>query len=345
MDPSLSPRAGTSDAPAPPVAPAGGVAGGPAAAFAGATGWLNTPSPTGPDLRGRVVLVDFGTRTCIGWLRALPFVRAWRERYTAHGLVLIGVHTPEFDFEVDVEDVRRAVEDLRIEHPVALDADRAIWTAFGNRYRPALHLLDGHGRVRYRHVGPGGHERSERAVQHLLVEAGARGAAGVPVAADGTGTEAPADRVAWRTPDIHLGHDRAGSFLPRRGPVLDERHVYAVPALLPLDRWALSGDWTVRRQAVVLNRGGGSIAVRFRARELHLVMGPVAREQPVRFRVAVDGRPPGAACGTDVDGHGDGTVHLPRLHELVRQPGAVAERTLEITFLDPGVRAYAFTSG
>ena len=306
MDPSLRPCAGTPTAPAPPGASARGLA----AALAGATGWLNSPPLTEPDLRGRVVLVDFCTYTCINWLRTLPYVRAWRERYAVHGLLLIGVHTPEFDFEGDVDNVRRAVEDLRVAHPIAVDTDRCIWRAFGNRYRPALYLVDGRGRVRYHHVGDGDHERSERAVQHLLTEAGARGAVREPVAVDATGIEAPADRDDLRTSETNLGHDRAEDVFPRPGPVLDERHAYEVPAALPLNRWALSGDWTVRRQAAVLNRAGGRIAFRFHARDVHLVAGPVAREQPVRFRVSVDGRPPGAAHGIDVDEHGDGTIAL-----------------------------------
>jgi thiol-disulfide isomerase/thioredoxin len=322
------------------------VAGCALAALAGATEWLNSPPLTAADLRGRVVLVEFWTCTCINWLRTRPFVRAWAQRYTADGLVVIGVHTPEFDFERDVENVRRTVVDLRVDHPVAVDNDYAVWDAFGNRYWPAFYLVDARGAVRHHRLGEGDYARTERVLRDLLTEAGADLAAPEPVPVDGWGVEAPADWDCLRSAATYLGHERAESFASSGGTAFfGARHVHVVPRRLQLDQWALSGDWTVGRQAAVLNLPPGRIACRFHARDLHLVMGPVVDGDAVRFRVRIDGEPPGAAHGLDVDARGDGTVTEQRLHHLVRQPHPITDRTFEITFLDVGIRAYAFAFG
>jgi thiol-disulfide isomerase/thioredoxin len=314
--------------------------------LAGATQWLNSPPLTADGLRGSVVLVDFWTYTCINWLRTLPYIRAWAEKYQDHGLVVIGVHTPEFDVEHDLDNVRRAVKDLRVDHPVAVDNDYAIWSAFDNHYWPALYFVDAQGQIRHHRFGEGDYEESEMILQQLLAETGISGGVGHDlVSVDARGVEAAADWDSLRSPENYLGYERTEYFASSNGAVLDTPHVYAAPARLPLNHWALAGDWTLQRQAILLNQAEGRITYRFHARDLHLVMGPVARETPVRFRVRIDGQPPGAGHGTDVDDQGDGTVTEPRLHQLVRQPGPVSERTFEITFLDPGVQAYAFTFG
>ena len=313
--------------------------------LAGATEWLNSPPLTPAGLRGSVVLVEFWTYTCINWLRTLPYVRAWAERYQDRGLVVIGVHTPEFDFEHDLDNVRRAVKDLRVDYPVAVDNDYAIWTAFDNHYWPALYFVDAQGQIRHHQFGEGRYEESEMILQQLLAEAGTGGIGQDLVAVDPGGVEAAADWASLRSPENYLGYERTENFASSNGAVLDTPHVYVAPAGLRLNQWALTGDWTVRPGAVALNQAGGGIAYRFQARDLHLVMGPATRGTPLRFRVLLDGQPPGAAHGADVDDQGNGTVTDPRLYQLVRQPGPVTDRTLEITFLDPGVQAYAFTFG
>jgi thiol-disulfide isomerase/thioredoxin len=315
------------------------------AALSGATGWLNSPSSTAPDLRGRVVLVSFWTYTCINWLRSQPYLRVWAERYADDGLVVVGVHTPEFDFERDLDNVRRAVEDLRVGYPVAVDTDYAIWDGFGNQYWPALYLVDAHGRIRHHRFGEGGEELSERAIQQLLAEAGARRVGQESSSVAGAGIEAAADWDSLASPENYLGYARTENFVSPDGVVPDARHVYGTPARLRNDHWALAGDWTMRRQAVILNRAGGRIVCRFQARDVHLVMAPLVRGEPVRFRVTLDGQPPGTAHGLDADGRGVGVVTAPRLYQLLRQPGPVADRICEISFLDPRVRVYAFTFG
>ncbi len=311
----------------------------------GATEWLNSPPLTAAGLRGKVVLVDFWTYTCINWLRTLPYVRAWAEKYKDRGLVVIGVHTPEFDFEHDLDNVRRAVKDRRVDYPVAVDNDYAIWSAFDNHYWPALYFVDAQGQIRHHQFGEGRYEQSEMIVQQLLTEAGSGGIGHDLVSADARGAEAAADWDSLRSPENYLGYQRTENFASSNGAVVDTPHVYAAPGRLRLNHWALAGDWTVQPEAIALNQPDGRIAYRFHARDLHLVMGPTARGAPVRFRLRIDGQPPGAAHGTDVDDQGNGTVTEPRLYQLVRQPGPITERTLEITFLDPGVGAYAFTFG
>jgi thiol-disulfide isomerase/thioredoxin len=331
MDPSLRLRAetsGTSDQ-------AGGSPDGVLGSLDTAYGWLNSAPLTAAELSGRVVVVNFWTYTCINWLRTLPYVRQWAERYRGHGLVVAGVHTPEFDFERDIGNVRRAVADLGVHHPVVTDNDYAIWDAFANRYWPALYVLDGRGEIRHHRFGEGDYDRSEKVIQDLLAEAGEDGLGQEPALAAGRGIEAPADWTSLRSPENYLGYDRTENFVRGEG---------AIAAPLRLNQWTVAGDWTVRRDAAVLTGAGGRLACHFHARDLHLVMAPPPGA-PVRFRMRIDGQPPGAAHGLDVDEHGDGTVTEPRLHQLVRQPGGVTGRTFEITFLDPGLRAYAFTFG
>jgi thiol-disulfide isomerase/thioredoxin len=313
--------------------------------LSGATGWLNSPPLTAAGLRGSVVLVDFWTYTCINWLRQLPYLRAWAERYQDHGLVVIGVHTPEFDVEHDLDNLRRAATDLRVDYPIVVDNDYAIWDAFDNHYWPALYLVDAHGQIRHHRFGEGDYERSEATMQRLLTEAGAGGIGQDLVSVDATGVEAAADWDSLWSPENYLGSARTENFASPNGAVLGTRHVYAAPARLALNHWALSGEWTFKRQAIVLHQAEGRIAYRFHARDLHLVMAPAAPGSPIRFRVRIDGKPPGAAQGTDVDDQGNGTVSQPRLYQLIRQPGPITDCTFEITFLDPGVHAYAFTFG
>jgi thiol-disulfide isomerase/thioredoxin len=311
----------------------------------GATGWLNSPPLTPAGLRGKVVLVGFWTYTCINWLRQLPYVRAWAGKYSGPGLVVIGVHTPEFAFERNADNVRRAVQDMRIDYPVVTDNDYAVWRAFDNHYWPALYFADAQGRIRHHHFGEGEYGQSEMVIQQLLAEAGSAGAGDDLVSVDARGVEAPADWDTLRSPENYTGYDRTENFASPGGAVPGQPHLYTAPADLRLNHWALSGDWTMQEQAATLNQVGGQIACRFHARDLHLVMGPAAPGTPIRFRVLLDGQPPGTAHGIDVDGQGNGTVTQPRLYQLIRQPGPVTDRTFEITFLDPGAQAYAFTFG
>jgi thiol-disulfide isomerase/thioredoxin len=315
------------------------------ASFDGATGWLNSPPLTPAGLRGNVVLVDFWTYTCINWLRQLPYVRAWAEKYSGQGLVVIGVHTPEFGFEHDPENVRRAVQDMRVSYPVALDSDYAVWRAFDNYYWPALYFADAQGRIRHHRFGEGEYQQSEMVIQQLLADAGSGVTGQGLVSPDARGIEAAADWDSLRSPENYVGYERTENFASPGGPVPDRPHTYAAPAQLRLNHWALSGDWTVGEQATTANQAGGQIACRFHARDLHLVMAPAAPGTPVRYRVLIDGQPPGPAHGTDTDDQGQGTLAEPRLHQLIRQPGPVTDRTFEITFLDPGARAYCFTFG
>ena len=313
--------------------------------FDGATGWLNSAPLTAAGLRGRVVLIEFWTYTCINWLRVQPYVRAWDEKFKERGLVVIGVHAPEFSFEHNIDNVRRAAADLRVDYPIAIDNDFAIWRAFENNYWPALYFVDAQGQVRHHRFGEGDYEQSELVIQHLLAEAGIDGIGRDLVSVDARGLEAAADWGSLRSPENYVGYDRTENFASPGGARLNERRDYAAPPSLRLNQWALAGDWTVEREATALNAANGRIVYRFHARDLHLVMGPAARELSVRFRVLIDGQPPGAAHGVDVDDQGNGTVTEQRLYQLIRQRGPVTERTFEITFLDPGVEAYAFTFG
>ena len=286
--------------------------------------WLGTEPLTAEGLHGRVVLVDFWTYSCVNWLRTLPYLTAWHERYRDRGLVVVGVHAPEFGFEHDLGNVRRAAAELGIGYPVVIDNDFAIWRAFGNHYWPAVYLAGRDGRVGFRHFGEGAYEETERAIQRLL------GTDEEPVRVDASGIAEAADWDALRSPETYLGHARA------------ERRVAGA---LALNEWDLTGEWKVDDQAAELAAPGGAIAYRFEARDLNLVLAPPASGAAARFRVRLDGRPPGDAHGLDVHAGGEGAVSEPRMHQLVRQPGGATEREFEITFLDPGVRAYVFTFG
>jgi thiol-disulfide isomerase/thioredoxin len=313
--------------------------------FDGATGWLNSAPLTNEELRGKVVLVDFWTYTCINWLRTLGYVRAWAEKYADQGLVVVGVHTPEFPFERDVDNVRWAAKEMRVEFPIALDSDYAVWRAFNNRYWPAVYIADAEGRIRHHQFGEGGYAECERTIQQLLREAGRDEAGDDLVSVADEGLEAQADWSNLETAETYLGYEQAQNFASPGGADLDEPRTYAVPDALRLNQWALSGDWTVERGASVLNQAGGGIAFRFHSRDVHLVMGPPARDASVPFRVLIDGEPPGAAHGLDVDEEGQGAVSQQRLYQLIREPGSIADRTFEISFLAPGVEAYSFTFG
>jgi thiol-disulfide isomerase/thioredoxin len=313
--------------------------------FDGATEWLNSPPLAATDLRGKIILVNFWTYTCINWLRQLPYLRAWAGKYADHRLVVIGVHSPEFGFEHDLANVRRAVRDMRIEYPVAVDNDYAVWSAFANHYWPALYFADAQGRIRHHHFGEGEYQQSEMVIQQLLVEARSTDHDHEIEWVDAFGVEAPADWATLRSPENYTGYERTGSFASPGGAVPGNRHAYKIPAQLRLNHWAMSGDWTMEEQAAALNEAGGQIAYRFHARDVHLVMGPAAPCTSVRFHVRIDGQPPGAAHGADVDDEGIGTVTGQRLYQLIRQPGPVTDRTFEVTFLDPGAQVYAFTFG
>jgi thiol-disulfide isomerase/thioredoxin len=304
----------------------------------GATGWLNS-APLGPaELRGHVVVVDFWTLTCINWLRTEPYVRAWSQVYRDDGLVVIGVHTPEFSFEHEIDRVREATRERGIDYPVALDNDYAIWSAFDNHYWPALYFVDADGIIRDHHFGEGRYEHSERIVQRLL------GVEREPVAVEVLGVEAEADWDDLRSPETYLGYGRSEHFASPGSAAFDERRSYELPERLPFNHWALAGEWTIGAENVVLDRAGGSIAYRFHARDAHLVLSPGARE-PIPFRVLLDGEAPGPSHGVDIDENGDGLLRDGRLYQLVRQRDTVRERTLEMTFLEPGAQAYVFTFG
>ena len=309
----------------------------------GATEWINSPPLTPEGLRGKVVLVDIWTYTCINWLRTLPYVRAWAARYKDQGLVVIGVHSPEFAFEKEIANVQRSAKDMVVDYPIAVDSEHAIWRALRNQYWPALYLVDAKGRIRYHQFGEGEYDRTEKVIQQLLAEAGAAGVGGDLTSVDPHGLEAAADWRDLKSPENYLGYDRTENFAGRVAP--GARHVYAAPARLSLNQWALSGDWTVGARAIVLHKAGGRIAYRFHARDLHLVMGPPSGSAAVRFRVLLDGKLPGAAHGDDVDAEGNGTAAEQRLYQLIRQPGPITERQFEIEFLDPGVEAFVFTFG
>jgi thiol-disulfide isomerase/thioredoxin len=315
------------------------------ASLDGATGWLNSQPLATADLRGKVVLIDFWTYTCINWLRTLSYVRAWAEKYEEQGLVVVGVHTPEFPFERDVDNVRQAAQDMRVEYPIALDSDYAIWRAFNNRYWPAVYIADAQGRIRHHKFGEGGYREAETVIQLLLREAGRGDVGDGLVSVDAEGLEVQADWANLESSETYLGYEQAQNFASPGDAGFDEPRTYVVPDPLGLNRWALSGNWTVERGASVLNDADGGIAFRFHSRDVHLVMGPRSRGTSVPFRVLVDGELPGDAHGFDVDEQGQGTVSQQRLYQLIREPGSITDRTFEITFLAPGVKAYVFTFG
>ena len=306
--------------------------------FAGATEWLNSEPLGTAELRGRVVLVNFWTWTCINWLRQEPYVRAWSEAYGQDGLIVVGVHTPEFAFEHDIDGVRRDTEERAIDYPVAVDNDYEIWSAFANHYWPALYFTDRDGIIRDHHFGEGRYEKLERVIQRLL------GVDRELVSVEGVGVEAAADWDHLRTPETYLGSSRSGQDGSPPGASLDRNRLYTVPEGLRLGHWALAGEWTIRPEYVVLDQADGSIAFRFHARDAHLVLSRGA-PQPIPFRVSLDGEAPGPSAGVDVDADGSGVLRDDRMYQIVRQRNVVRDRTLEISFLQPGANAHSFTFG
>ncbi|MFL5980120.1 MAG: redoxin domain-containing protein [Gaiellaceae bacterium] len=311
--------------------------------FEGATAWLNSAPLRAEELRGKVVLVDFWTYTCINWLRTLNYLRAWADKY-ADSLVVVGVHTPEFSFERDVENVRWAAQDLNVEYPIALDSAYAVWDAFANNYWPAVYIADPEGHIRHHHFGEGGYDECEQVIQQLLRDAG-----GDPgdelVSVQDDGFQLQADWGNLETPETYLGYDQAQKFASPGGAKLDQSRTYDVPGSLRLNEWALTGDWNVGRRAAVADAAESGIAFRFHARDVNLVMGPRARGGSVPFRVRLDGEAPGDAHGVDVDAEGRGTVSQQRLYQLIRQSGSIGDSTVELSFAEAGVEAYAFTFG
>lgn len=310
----------------------------------GATTWLNSAPLTTAQLRGKVVLVDFWTYSCINCIRTLPHVRAWAEKYRDQGLVVIGVHTPEFGFEKDISNISKAIERFKIDYPIAVDSERRIWNTFRNNAWPAFYIADTQGQVRARLLGEGNYEKTEKVIQSLLAEAGKRDAMGALATPQASGEQAAPDIAHLRSGETYVGYGQASNLVSRSGLKRDVAHDYAI-SVPGLNEWSLAGNWTVGAERANLNRAGGSIVYRFSARDLHLVLGPGADGKPVRFQVTIDGRAPGEDHGSDTDAEGNGVVTETRLYQLVRQSGAVKERAFEIRFLDPGVGAFAFTFG
>jgi len=308
-------------------------------------GWLHSDPLTDADLRGKVVLINFWTYSCINWRRQLPYIRAWADKYKDKGLVVIGVHTPEFDFERDIDNVRHAAEGFQINYPIALDSSYSIWNAFANRYWPALYFIDVNGNIRHHHFGEGDYVRSERVIQQLLREAGSDDFDSDIAEVNSNGAEADADWNNLYSAENYLGYDRTQSFSSSGGTELNKPHVYGFPDRLELGDWALSGNWTFGHQAITLTRAPGSVEYRFHSRDLHVVMGPSAAKAPIRFRVRIIGQPTGDAHGVDVDEQGNGTITEPRMYQLIRQTNSISDKTIEIEFLDPGVQLFSFTFG
>ncbi|RQO49992.1 cytochrome C biogenesis protein [Variovorax sp. KBW07] len=313
--------------------------------LSGATEWINSPPLTPQGLRGKVVLVDFWTYSCINCLRTLPYVRAWAEKYKDAGLVVVGVHTPEFAFEKLSSNVHRATKDLGIGFPVAVDSNYAIWRAFNNQSWPAFYFIDAQGRIRHHQFGENRYDKAEQVIQQLLAEGGRADVPGQLVSPQGEGTQAAADALPALSGETYLGYERAHNFASPGGLASDHAHKYQGPGSLRTNQWALAGEWTVEGERAVLARAGGRVAYRFQARDLHLVLGPSADGKPVRFRVTVDGKPPLSDHGADTDAQGNGTVDAQRLYQLVRQSANGQDRLFEIEFLDAGAQAYAFTFG
>jgi hypothetical protein len=315
------------------------------ASLATANAWINSPPLTEASLKGKVVLVDFGTYTCINWIRTLPWSKAWYEKYKGEGLVVIGIHTPEFSVEKQEDNVRWAIGAMQIPYPIAMDNEYKIWRAFNNNYWPAAYLIDARGRVRYHHFGEGGYEETEEQIQLLLAEANGGPVAKGLVSVQGQGAEAAADWGNLRSPENYVGYQRSRGFASPGGLVANEARSYTAPAKLRLNQWALAGNWTAGKEALVLNQAGGRIVYRFHARDVNLVMGPVTPGKPLRFRVLIDGAPPGAGHGVDVDADGAGTAVQQRMYQLIRQAGPIEDRTFEIEFLDAGAEGFVFTFG
>jgi thiol-disulfide isomerase/thioredoxin len=310
-----------------------------------ATTWLNSPAIGADGLRGKVVLIDFWTYTCINWRRTVPYLRAWVQRYGGSGLLLIGVHSPEFAFEHDLDNVRQAVKQIGVSWPVPVDNDFKIWRAFGNEYWPALYVFDSHGHLRHQVFGEDGYEEAEQVIRKLLAEAGQTGLDSRPAPVEGQGVEKAADWKNLRSGENYVGLRRTENFESPGEIKPGVPRSYEVPARLGLNGWALSGTWTLSNDRAVVGAPGGRIAYRFHARDVNLVMGPETRGKEIRFRVLLDGKPPGAAHGVDVDQNGQGTLREQRMYQLIRQPGGIADHTFEIEFLEPGAAAFSFTFG
>jgi thiol-disulfide isomerase/thioredoxin len=313
--------------------------------FDGATGWLNSEPLTPQGLRGRLVLVDFLTYTCINWLRTAPYIKAWDAKYRDLGLTVIGAHTPEFGFEQNIDNVVAQLRAFGVEYPIAVDSDYGVWEAFANHFWPAVYIADAEGRIRYHHFGEGEYAMTEMVVQQLLLEAGAEGVDPDLVSVEPQGFEVPADWRTLRSPETYLAYGRSAGFASPESARFDVPHTYPEPSRLSLNEWAPSGTWTLAQHAVVLNEAPGRIAFRFQARDVNLVMGSSERGTSVPFSVLLDGTAPAGAHGFDVDDQGHGTLADQRLHQLIRQPGSVRERLLEIEFLRSGAEAYCFTFG
>jgi thiol-disulfide isomerase/thioredoxin len=315
------------------------------ASFDGATGWLNSPPLTPEALRGKVVLVDVWTYTCINWLRTLPYVRAWDAKYRDKGLTIVGVHTPEFGFERDVDNITVRAREFGVEWPIAIDSDYGVWRAFDNHYWPAAYLADAEGRIRFHHFGEGEYAMTEMAIQALLAEAGATDFDPNLVDVEFSGLEVAADWRTQQSPETYLGYRQASGFAQEEEARFGERATYNPPGFLPLNAWGLSGAWTFASHASVTADARARIAFRFHARDVNLVMGPLPKDASIPFRVFLDGRPAGDAVGTDVDAEGRGVLDAQRTYQLIRQPGSIQERTFEIEFDGPGAEAYCFTFG
>jgi thiol-disulfide isomerase/thioredoxin len=312
--------------------------------LSGATQWLNSAPLTPTGLRGKVVLVDFCTYTCVNWLRTLPYVRAWDAKYRDQGLTVVGVHTPEFPFEKNIENVRWAAKDMDVSYPIAMDNDYAVWRAFDNNYWPAVYLADVNGVIRLTHFGEGAYDETEKGIQKLLIESGRTPDTQLVHVAP-RGLELAADFGTLKSPESYLGYQQAKAFASPGDAVRDTAHAYTVPSQLVLNQWALVGDWTVKRGAVVLNQAPGRIVYRFHARDVNLIMGPPAGSPPMRFTVTIDGKEPGPAHGTDVDAQGNGTADRQRTYQLVREQQAIVDREFAIQFAESGVEAFTFTFG
>ena len=315
------------------------------ASFEGATGWLNSEPLTPEGLRGRVVLVDFWTYTCINWIRTLPYVRAWAAKYADAGLTIVGVHTPEFGFERDLDNIATHTRGFGVEYPVAIDSDYGVWQAFANHFWPAVYLADEEGRIRFHHFGEGEYAMTEMVIQQLLIDAGADDVDQDLVEVEPRGLEVAADWRTLRSPETYTGYGQSTGFASDDVAAFDRPHVYAARPRLPLNYWDLSGDWTVTRHAATVNESGGRIAFQFQARDVNLVMGPAAKGASISFRVYLDGEVADGAIGTDVQPDGSGVVNEQRTYQLIRQTGQIEERRFEIEFLDGGAEAYCFTFG
>jgi thiol-disulfide isomerase/thioredoxin len=308
-----------------------------------ATTWLNSDPLTDAGLQGKVVLVEFWTYSCINWRRQLPYVRAWADKYKDQGLVVIGVHSPEFSFEKHIDNIRWAAKDMRVVYPIAVDNDHAVWDGFNNEYWPALYFADAKGKIRHSQFGEGEYDKSEKVIQKLLAEAGSHTGNNELVSIDARGAEAAAAWKHMQSGENYLGYARTQNFAS--SAAADKPRVYSAPKHLGLNYWALSGDWTMGREAIRSNQSGGRITYQFHARDLHLVMGPTVPGTRVQFRVLIDGRPPGTDHGVDLDEQGNGTIIESRMYQLIRQQLPIIDRQFEIEFLESGVEAFSFTFG